>query len=302
MTASPQQSAATFFFCGSAIDDFGLTPIQFSIMFHLKRRAGKTGKAKCGIRGIARTCRVNTETVVGAIRALENQKIIECKREPKRTTTYCVNPFAAWQKPLSASEQIRNSSCIPKPNRSRTKTVRKGVANLYPRTESNCTDLGNEMNSYKGIPSKAREGSRFAVAKKEAGENSPQFLSDAYFKEASHRLKRSERQLRELVRVAQRKCGQQYPDGGPMGQAYFEKFVDREPLPTPELECYKERRDQEDAEAGEHRRENPRPPDNIVNIPLASSVCSSQTSHGQTPRLFEDRYRHHVSFLPKTGY
>jgi Helix-turn-helix domain len=97
------------------------------------------------------------------------------------------------------------------------------------------------------------------------------FLSDDYFAEASKRLHRSERQLRELVPGARRKCAELYPDGGSMGQPFFEEFVKREPMPTEIDHDYKECKAAEAAEAEKNRLNHPSP-DKVINLEVDSEV------------------------------
>lgn len=147
--------AAAKFFCGSAVDDFGLTPSQFRVLFHLSRRAGKSGIAKCGIRGIATVCDMDTERVVRTIRDLENQNIVKCEREPKRTTRYYIQPFKEWGNLYGKSEQINNRNCTEIPNR------------VYGNTAQICTEIPNERYSSSTLKDKRSRA---------AARSSPEFL------------------------------------------------------------------------------------------------------------------------------
>ena len=150
---STNKGAAHAFYCGSAVDDFGLTSTQFRVLFHLKRRAGN-GVAKCGIRSIARICDLHIETVVRAIRDLENQNIINCERRLKRTTRYFIQPSEQWVKLLSKTEQSDGLNCYLKPNRVLSKTEQI----VLSKTEQNCSETDNVRLSGipKDIPKKAK--------------------------------------------------------------------------------------------------------------------------------------------------
>ncbi len=151
---STNKGAAHAFYCGSAIDDFGLTPSQFRVLFHLSRRKNKKdGIAKCGIRSIARNCEMQPRTALLAVRDLENRNIVKCEREPKRTNRYYIQPFENW-KLLPKSTQINPGNCYPK----RHKVLPKSTQILLPKSTHNCVEMDNVRYSGipKGIPIKAK--------------------------------------------------------------------------------------------------------------------------------------------------
>ncbi len=131
---STNKSAAHAFYCGSAVDDFGLSLASFRLLFHLSRRKNKKdGCAKCGIRSIARVCEMHPKTVVRAVRDLENQNIVKCERSSKRTTRYYIQPLEDW-KLLPKSAQMNEVNCFSKANR----VLPKSTQILLPKSAQNC--------------------------------------------------------------------------------------------------------------------------------------------------------------------
>jgi hypothetical protein len=79
-------------FVHSSIDDAGLSPGAFRVLGHLVRRAGKKRVAFPGIRGIAKTCRMNCGTIIKAIRELEQSRFVIIDRKRGKATVYRLFP------------------------------------------------------------------------------------------------------------------------------------------------------------------------------------------------------------------
>lgn len=101
-------------YCGSAVDDLGLSPPAFRVLFHIRRRRDKNGIAKCGIRSMAKVCKMRLSTVIEAIRELENHSLIGCQRKLKSTSQYRILPYQEWI-PIcfTIDNSLDNSSVIP---------------------------------------------------------------------------------------------------------------------------------------------------------------------------------------------
>jgi len=143
-------------YCGSAVDDCGLSVYAFRVLFHLNRRANKeTGIAECSVRSIAQTCCINKDTVVDAIRNLEDLQLIKGKRAEKRKTLYQLMPQESWKLPEKADIKKR----------------KKGTSeaeNLSPKT----VQIEGETNAENGKLS-ANEGQICPVASDRLDQNCP---------------------------------------------------------------------------------------------------------------------------------
>jgi DNA-binding Lrp family transcriptional regulator len=64
------------------LDDAGLTPIQFRVLAHLHRRAGKRGRCWPGSTSIAKACRISEDSLWPAVKSLEERGFL--RREKRR--------------------------------------------------------------------------------------------------------------------------------------------------------------------------------------------------------------------------
>src|SRR5581483_11251533 len=88
-------------FIPAALDDAGLTPIEFRMYGHFSRRAGSDGRFWESIENAAKHCDVDPRTARNAIRALEQRNLIRCvEAKPGHTRVYALTPPSDWQ-PLS---------------------------------------------------------------------------------------------------------------------------------------------------------------------------------------------------------
>ena len=227
-------------FCASLIDDFGLTSSAFRVLHHLHRRAGIGGVAKCGIRGIARVCRMDTERVVKTIRDLERHKIIECRRREKRTTEYRINQFDSWTKPAT--------NCTEMPNTLPKKAVRKNPTSCAEMPNNNCAVMPNQRLSCQGNPVKAGDvgrskgnstssalakprGKAFVLSNKAKAsrrrplDNALWNLSDPELAELQDRYPRLD--VKSYIRPAAAPCQNKFPGGGPMTKVFFSEYLKR---------------------------------------------------------------------------
>lgn len=112
--------------CPAWLDDLGLTATQFRVYCHLRRRAGPTEWAKPGLRSIAKTCRLRTDTVQKALRELETFRLIDIHPPKKQgeTSEYWVSlstPIGVCQNGTYAEtghpEGVcsNGAGCMPKP-------------------------------------------------------------------------------------------------------------------------------------------------------------------------------------------
>jgi hypothetical protein len=124
-------------FCGSLVDDFGMTPCQFRLLHHLHRRIGTKTMAKCGIRGISRVCKMNKDTVSQTIRELETLNVISCRRRQKSSSEYQINPFDQW---IKTSAQKKN--CPSNPDRLTKKLSPKTGQAVRNEGTDNCPKRG----------------------------------------------------------------------------------------------------------------------------------------------------------------
>jgi hypothetical protein len=121
------RSEMNVLFVHSDIDDFGLSPAEFRVYAHIARRAGQSS---CwpGIDSIATTCRLHTETVVKAIKALEVNGLLEVIRKTGVSNVYRLTKRSQWkeQPPLAIFDHPEK----------RERTPRKS-ANATPRKSAN---------------------------------------------------------------------------------------------------------------------------------------------------------------------
>src|SRR5688572_4271649 len=84
------------------VDDYGLTPATFRVLFRIGRRAGGY-KGECyeSIPHMARACRLKAPTVRAAIKFLVEHKIITFMGEhpEKKTKRYKLAPMDQWAPP-----------------------------------------------------------------------------------------------------------------------------------------------------------------------------------------------------------
>lgn len=86
-------------FIHSALDDFGLSPIQFRIFCHLARRAGANG-AFPAVASMAKLCDVSERWIRICLRDLEEMGLLNRTERPGYTSVYTLNGPSKWkQKP-----------------------------------------------------------------------------------------------------------------------------------------------------------------------------------------------------------
>lgn len=83
-------------FVHSDLDDYGLTPTQFRIYAHLRRRAGRGGVAFAGVRSMARICRVNKDTAMQATIDLEALGFVRVEKKHGATNHYSLTRPSEW--------------------------------------------------------------------------------------------------------------------------------------------------------------------------------------------------------------
>jgi hypothetical protein len=79
-------------FVHSSIDDAGLSVHAFRVLCHVSRR----GNCTEGLKGIARSCRMNKDTAAKALRELERRKAITAEGRSGESTIRRVAPFELW--------------------------------------------------------------------------------------------------------------------------------------------------------------------------------------------------------------
>jgi Helix-turn-helix domain len=229
-------------FCSSLIDDFGLSASQFRLLHHLHRRCGKHGFAWCGIRQIARVCRMNKSTVIETVRELEELNVIACERREKRSSKYWINSFDNWKNPALPNGE----NCSLKADRLNNETVPQTRTGCTETRNSSCTEIGNKRLSLKGNPSKAmgvgtpkrNSKSSTSIARKPASVLSqrrdrktapedalPWKLSTAELEQLETDFPRLD--VKSLIRPAADKCREKFPGGGPMTAAFFTEYLRR---------------------------------------------------------------------------
>ncbi len=84
-------------FVNSSIDDFGFSPAEFRVLFHLSRRDSPDRGAFASVPTMARVCKLNEKTVRSALKRLLASRCITSDERPGRTTIYrVVNDFTRW--------------------------------------------------------------------------------------------------------------------------------------------------------------------------------------------------------------
>ena len=81
----------------AAIDDYGLTPHEFRIYAHLRRRVGKNVDAWPSRATIAITCRMNKATVLSSLHMLEKFGIVTVRPVKGETNRYVLNGVREWR-------------------------------------------------------------------------------------------------------------------------------------------------------------------------------------------------------------
>jgi hypothetical protein len=254
-------------YCGSAVDDFGLSPSAFRILHHLKRRAGKNPFAKCGIDGIAKICRVNRKTVIAAVRELESHKPLRCERGTGRRTRYQITSPEEW---VVANRSLKRTGLNNEiqPNRSLKRTTPFPKTDRLPVPK---TDHTSPKEGTKGITLKEhKEGSSLkASAHSTSGsihtpsgpvKSKRSKLSAVATKENIGELQKQYAGL-DVISIfpeAQKVCAELHPNGGPMRLKFFVEYLDREPLTVVAKAEDDVRKAREQAEARQHRRESKR--------------------------------------------
>jgi len=84
-------------FISARLDDAGLSWAAFRIYCHLARRAGTKGQAYPSIREIKRTCGGRRETIITALRELEERGMIMANRKWGVTSTYKLTDPLTWK-------------------------------------------------------------------------------------------------------------------------------------------------------------------------------------------------------------
>jgi hypothetical protein len=93
-----KEEQAHGFYCGSVVDDMGLSAAEFRLLLHLSRRVHKeTGIANCGIRKMTQVCKLSEKTISAAIKELESRKLIEViHREFGQSNHYRLISYENW--------------------------------------------------------------------------------------------------------------------------------------------------------------------------------------------------------------
>jgi hypothetical protein len=77
------------FFVHSALDDDGLSPQAYRLLFHLRRRIGNSDPSKGpGIVSMADVCRMEKKSIIATLKWLEERRFIEICRPPGRRHRY----------------------------------------------------------------------------------------------------------------------------------------------------------------------------------------------------------------------
>jgi Helix-turn-helix domain len=91
-----QYQQATKFQVGSAVDEAGLSAIEFRIYAHLVRRADKDGECFPSIDVICQWCKCTRQTASTAIAVLEERRFITCRKRFHQSTVYTLHPAQDW--------------------------------------------------------------------------------------------------------------------------------------------------------------------------------------------------------------
>jgi len=141
-----------FLFVHSAVDDAGLTPVQFRVMGHLSRRAGTDGLAYCSNESIGKVCGISLPTVKKAIRDLRARCVLVPEFRQGRTTLNRINQPALWQPdPVKNLTQVENLPMSKRSGRGGKESRLGAGKNLSQEVGKKLTHKGNPL---KGIPHK----------------------------------------------------------------------------------------------------------------------------------------------------
>jgi len=84
-------------FIPSKLDDFKLTPIEFRLFCHIARRDDSEEHCWESVPHMAKHCGINKLTAWGALRVLQEFKLITKARRPGQTALFMVNDSESWE-------------------------------------------------------------------------------------------------------------------------------------------------------------------------------------------------------------
>lgn len=83
-------------FIHSSLDDAGLTPQQFRVFAHISRRASD-GDCWAGVDGMAKVCKMNSDTLRDALKVLFERNMVTKTERPGKTTVWRIPPPSFWK-------------------------------------------------------------------------------------------------------------------------------------------------------------------------------------------------------------
>jgi|GEM_PF-3323391 len=98
MNLVADHSESNMVFIHSALDDAGLSMAAFRLFCHLSRRAGKAGVYPAA-ESMAKTCRMNQDTVWRSLAELEDRGMLVRTSRPGRSTEVTLEPPSRWRNP-----------------------------------------------------------------------------------------------------------------------------------------------------------------------------------------------------------
>ena len=99
---------------GSILDDldnFGLTPVQFRIYYHLLTGVDSSGTLSKSIESIAKVCKLTRITVLRVLAQLERMSMIVCDRAAGKKTVFHLQPPSLWHRSQLVENKASSRQC-----------------------------------------------------------------------------------------------------------------------------------------------------------------------------------------------